>query len=79
MMVEDTAPGEKYPPWWKPSGCPLRRMNPKGPMKGCEKACQVFEPCVELTMRERDYDEWLVKALERLDRLSGQGLNPLQA
>lgn len=64
---------KRYPHLFKPKGCPLRRSKPKGPIKGCEEACQVFESCVELARREKAHDEWLVKELERLDSFDARG------
>ena len=53
----------------KPGGCLLRRTEPKGPFKLCEDTCWAFEACVELARREKAEAEWLVKELERLDKL----------
>lgn len=49
----------------KPSGCPLRRSKPKGPIKGCEETCRAFEACVEHCQNERTSEEWQIKEVER--------------
>lgn len=53
----------------KPSGCTLRRAEPKGPLNGCEGICKVFELCVELTREEATHEEWRVIEIERLRKL----------
>ena len=76
MSAQELLEREMYPLWWKPKGCPIRNVEPEGPMKGCEDACRVFETCIELTRKERAFEEWRRKALDRLER---ESLNRLQA
>lgn len=57
----------------KPGGCSLRRSKPKGPLKGCEETCLVFEVCVELSRQEKAAEERIARELERLDRLDAGG------
>lgn len=67
MSAQELWARERYPHLFKPKGCPLRKTQPIGPMKGCEEACRHFEACVEITRKELIYDEWLREELERLD------------
>lgn len=68
----------------KPGSCPLRRVKPRGPIKGCKGACWAFEACVELTLNERDFEaraekilEDMRKELERFDNVGRENLNPV--
>ena len=59
----------------KPSGCPVRRAEPKGPIELCKNTCLVFEACVEHTRNERDFEAFQMKELERMR----ESLNPVRA
>ncbi len=48
----------------KPGSCPLRKVRPMGPIRGCEGTCRVFEECVKYTLGERDFYEYERKMVE---------------
>ncbi|MBA7699365.1 hypothetical protein ES703_108060 [subsurface metagenome] len=50
----------------KPGSCPLRRVRPRGPIRGCKGTCRVFEECVEYTRGERNFEEYRRKMVESL-------------
>jgi len=69
----------QYSHLFKPKGCPVRKTEPRGPLKGCEGTCLVFEACVELTRDEIAFEALKMKELERLHNLGRESLNPLRA
>lgn len=53
----------------KPGSCPLRKVKPIGPIKGCEDICWAFKECVDYSRGEKSFEEYKLKEIERLRNL----------